>query len=101
MLRVTLQMYSRYPGSLYRCIHDVRGHLTGLFTTPRSLKRCIHGFPGHFTGVFTMLQVTLQVYSRYPGSLYRCIHDVPGHLKGVFKGGGELIVVVGVGGELR
>ena len=58
MSRVTLQVYSRYPGSLYRCIHDIQGH---------------------FTGVFTISRVTLQVYLRCPGSLYRYIHDIPGH----------------------
>ena len=57
--RVTLPVYSQYPGSLYRRIYDVLGH---------------------FTGVFTISRVTLQVYSRYPGSLYRCIYDVRGSL---------------------
>ena len=61
--RVTLQVYLRCPGSVYRCIYDVSGH---------------------FTGVFTMSRVTLQVYSRYPGSLYRCIYDVLDHFTGVF-----------------
>ena len=48
MSRVTLQVYSRYPGSLYRCIYDV---------------------PGHFTGEFTMSRVTVQVYLRCYGHL--------------------------------
>ena len=85
MFRVTLQVYLRCLGSLYRCIYDVPGHFTVVFTKFRvtlqvylrclgSLYRCIYDVP-----------VTLQVYSRYPGSLYRCIHDVSGHFTGVFS----------------
>ena len=88
MSRITLQVFLRCPGSLYRCIYDVPGHFTGVFTIsrvtfahsigevysrcPGSLHRCIHDIPGHFCtlnwrGVFTMSRVTLHVYSRYPG----------------------------------
>ena len=72
MSRVTLQVCSRYSGSPYKCIHDV---------------------PGHFTGVFTIFRVTLQVYLRCPRSLKRCIQGW-----GMVGGGGESIVVVGGGG---
>ena len=63
MSPVTLQVYSRCLGSLYRCVHDI---------------------PGHFTSVFTTSRVTLKVYLRCLGSLYRCIHDIPGHFTAVF-----------------
>ena len=70
---VTKQVYSRCPGSLYRCFYDVSGHFTSVFTLSRVIYRCTYDVPGHFTGVLTMSRVTLQVYLRYPGSLYRCV----------------------------
>ena len=91
---VTFQVYSGCPESLYRFIHDIPGHFTGVFTIsrvtllecsrcPRSLNSCIYDVPGHLKDVFTMSRVSLKVYSRYSGSIYRCIHDISGHFTGV------------------